>query len=133
MTVSETDWHENFGYELIREHVLGEILGAHESEILYWAGKSLARKFPLFSLDEAPSFFQQANFGELTLEKASKDETVFMLKPLKLENRCFKLEAGFLAQQKQKIEGFLTEAYEEVYQKKNLIRITLKTDLREQI
>ncbi|MDN7240310.1 YslB family protein [Planococcus sp. N028] len=133
MSVSETNAQNDFGYELIRDHVLADILGAHETEILYWAGKSLARKFPLYTLDEAPDFFQQAHFGELTLEKASKDETVFSLKPAKMENRCFKLEAGFLAQQKQKIDGCLTEAYEEVYQKKNLIRITLKTDLRERV
>ena len=133
MTVSDTSLNEHFGYELIRDHLLSEILGVHETEILYWAGKSLARKFPLFSMEEAPDFFSQAFFGELTLEKMSKDETVFTLVPLKIDGRCFKLEAGFLAQQKQKIDGFLTEAYEEVFQKKNLVRITLKTDLRERV
>ncbi|HSJ38165.1 MAG TPA: DUF2507 domain-containing protein, partial [Planococcus sp. (in: firmicutes)] len=75
----------------------------------------------------------QAEFGELVTEKSGKDEMIFMLRPLKTENRCFKLEAGFLAQQKQKLGGFLTEAYEEVIPKKKLVRITLKTDLREQV
>ena len=28
-----------FGYEIIRDHVLSNILGKHENEILYWAGK----------------------------------------------------------------------------------------------
>ncbi|PSL35188.1 uncharacterized protein DUF2507 [Planomicrobium soli] len=133
MTETNTVLSEHFGYELIRDHLISEILGSHETEILYWAGKSLARKFPLFSVDEAPDFFAQANFGELTLEKKAKDETIFTLIPSKIENRCFKLEAGFLAQQHQKIGGYLTEAYEEVFQKKNLVRITLKTDLRERV
>ncbi|MGI2326406.1 YslB family protein [Planococcus sp. YIM B11945] len=133
MTVSETTNNDDFGYELIRDHVLPDILGKNETDILYWAGKSLARKFPLFAMDEASDFFQQANFGELVLEKMSKDETIFVLTPVKIDNRCFKLEAGFLAQQKQKLSGFLTEAYEEVFQKKNMVRITLKTDLREQV
>lgn len=133
MTAKEPEINEQFGYEIIRDYVLSDILGKHENDILYWAGKSLARKFPLYSLEEAADFFSQAKFGDLVTEKSAKDEMVFVLTPLKTENRCFKLEAGFLAQQKQKIGGFLTEAYEEVIPKKNLVRITLKTDLREQV
>ncbi|TWT09375.1 DUF2507 domain-containing protein [Planomicrobium sp. CPCC 101079] len=133
MAASDTNSNEHFGYEVIRDYLLPEILGPHETEILYWAGKSIARKFPLYSMEEAPDFFSSASFGELTLEKASKDETIYTLIPSKIENRCFKLEAGFLAQQKQKLDGFLTEAHEEVFQKKNLVRITLKTDLRERV
>lgn len=133
MTAKKPETNEYFGYEIIRDHVLSDVLGKHESDVLYWAGKSLARKFPLFSLDEAADFFTQAEFGELVTEKSGKDEIIFMLRPLKTENRCFKLEAGFLAQQKQKLGGFLTEAYEEVIPKKKLVRITLKTDLREQV
>ncbi|WP_033544089.1 YslB family protein [Planococcus sp. CAU13] len=133
MTAKEPEITDHFGYEIIRDYVLSDVLGQHESDVLYWAGKSLARKFPLFSLDEAADFFVEAGFGELALEKAGKDETVFVLRPLKVESRCFKLEAGFLAQQKQKIGGFLTEAYEEVSPKKKIVRITLKTDLREQV
>lgn len=133
MTAKEPEITEHFGYEIIRDYVLSDILGNHENDVLYWAGKSLARKFPLYSLEEAAAFFEQAGFGELVTEKTSKDETVFLLRPLKLDNRCFKLEAGFLAQQKQKLGGFLTEAYDEVLPKKKLVRITLKTDLREQV
>ncbi|TWT26309.1 YslB family protein [Planomicrobium sp. CPCC 101110] len=133
MAASETNPHGHFGYEVIRDYLLPEILGPHETEILYWAGKSIARKFPLFSMEEASGFFSTAGFGELALEKSSKDETIYTLIPPKIENRCFKLEAGFLAEQKQKIDGYLTEAHEEVFQKKNLVRITLKTDLRERV
>lgn len=131
MTVKDAETDQEFGYEIIRDYVLSEVLGQHEADILYWAGKSIARKFPLFAMEEAPDFFSQANFGQLSLEKAGKDETIYTLHPNKIENRCFKLEAGFLAEQKQKLGGFLTEAYEEVLPKKNLVRITLKTDLRE--
>lgn len=133
MTAKEPEITEHFGYEIIRDYVLSDVLGKHENDVLYWAGKSLARKFPLFSLDEAADFFSQANFGELVTEKSRKDEMVFILRPFKIDNRCFKLEAGFLAQQKQKLSGFLTEAYEEVLPKKKMVRIMLKTDLREQV
>lgn len=133
MTAKEPETAEHFGYEIIRDYVLSDILGKHENDVLYWAGKSLARKFPLFALEEACDFFEQAGFGELVAEKSGKDEIVFTLRPFKLDNRCFKLEAGFLAQQQQKLSGFLTEAYEEALPKKKMVRITLKTDLREQV
>lgn len=133
MTVTDTEFNGQFGYEILRDHVLPDILGQNEGDILYWAGKSLARKFPLFTLDEASDFFRQANFGELEVEQTAKDEIVFLLTPIKIDQRCFKLEAGFLAQQKQKIDGFVTEAFEEIVEKKKKVRITLKSDLRDKI
>ncbi|MBB5180693.1 hypothetical protein HNQ44_002122 [Planomicrobium koreense] len=133
MTVTDTDFNGKFGLEVLREHVIPDILGRHQPDILYWAGKSLARKFPLASLDEAPDFFRQAGFGELKLERSAKGETVLHLAAPGLEHRCFKLEAGFLAQQKQNIDGFMTEAYEEPLGKKKGVRITLKTDLRDKV
>lgn len=126
-----------FGYELIRDHVLSTILGKHEEDILYWAGKDLARKFPLFSIDEAPSFFIEAGWGILELEKQSKDEASYLLtgdpELLKISERCFRLEAGFLAEQQQKAGGFLTECYEEKFLKRNQVRFRVKWDLKEKV
>ena len=133
MTVTDTDFNSQFGLEVLRNHVIPDILGRHEADILYWAGKSLARKFPLAALDEAPDFFRQALFGELKIERSSKGETVLYLAAVGTEPRCFKLEAGFLAQQKQNIDGFMTEAFEEPLGKKKGVRITLKTDLRDKV
>lgn len=127
-----------FGYEIIRDHLLHSILGKHEEDVLYWAGKELARKFPLFSLDELPSFFAEAGWGTLTIEKETKDELHYILMTpeahsLNIEQRCFRLEAGFLAEQKQKHLGFLTECYDEKYEKKNCVKFTLKWDLKEKM
>ncbi len=55
-----------FGYEILRDHVLPSILGTHESDILYWAGKEVARKFPVFSIEEIP-FSSQKPDGERLL------------------------------------------------------------------
>lgn len=131
MTVTNTDFNGQFGYEILRDHVIPDILGRHEQDILYWAGKSLARKFPLTSLDAAQDFFQHANFGVLKLERTTRSEMVYHLAAPGPEQRCYKLEAGFLAQQKQNIDGFMTEAFEESLGKKKGVRITLKTDLRD--
>ena len=128
-----------FGYEIIRDHLLQSILGKHEDDVLYWAGKELARKFPLYSMDEAATFFEEAGWGRLILEKETKDETHYILtaideeSSLNIEQRCFRLEAGFLAQQKQKQLGFLTECYEEKEIKKNMINFTVKWDSKEYI
>lgn len=126
----------SFGYEIIRDHLLQSILGKHEEDVLYWAGKELARKFPLFSMDEAASFFQEAGWGELTIDsKTLKDGAYYILtgEPslLNIESRCFKLEAGFLAEQMQKSLGFLTECYEEKNKKHNYVKFQLKWDVQE--
>ncbi|MDN7245922.1 hypothetical protein [Planococcus shenhongbingii] len=47
------------------------------------------------------------------------------------EQRCFKLEAGFRAQQKHAIDSYLIEAFVETQYKRNQVRITLKTGLHE--
>lgn len=128
----------SFGYEIVRDHLLSSILGKHEADVLYWGGKEVARQFPLFSMEEASSFFIEAGWGQLTLEKELKDELHYILTTedpaaLNIEQRCFRLEAGFLAEQQQKNIGFLTECYEEKNVKHNYIKFTLKWDLKEPI
>lgn len=56
-----------FGYELIREDLLNELLGEDTPDILYWAGKQIARKYPLFSINEIKEFFTNAGWGTLEL------------------------------------------------------------------
>ena len=137
MEQSSTSVVPSFGYELIRDHVLSSILGKHEDDILYWAGKELARKFPLFSMSEASMFFNEAGWGELTLDKESKDEALYTLHldsgSLKIEDRCFRLEAGFLAEQQQRNIGYLCECFEEKNVKQNSVVFKLKWDLKEPV
>ena len=126
-----------FGYEIIRDQILNSILGKHEKDVLYWAGKEVARKYPLFSIDEVSSFFNQAGWGDIILEKETKESLTYVLTGdddlLKFEQRCFRLEAGFLAQQVQKLNGYLTECYEEVHAKKESVTFTVKWDSKEPV
>lgn len=121
-----------FGYELLRDHVLPSILGNHEGDILYWAGKELARKFPVFNVEELPSFFIEAGWGTLTLVKSSKNEDFYELtsetQTVKAEQRNFQLEAGFLAEQYQKLNDLLTECHAEPKRKNQSIRFHVKWD-----
>lgn len=125
-----------FGYELLRDHVLPSILGKHEDDILYWAGKEVARKFPIFSIDELPVFFTEAGWGPLHLEKTEKDEAFYSMKNdfgTNNQNRSCRLEAGFIAEQYQKLNGILTECYGEVRVNDGLIHFQVKWDLKTKI
>lgn len=95
-----------FGYELIRDVLLTEVLGNDASAILYWGGKSLARRFPCVDFEELSSFFAEAGWGQITLVKESKNEQMFHLSGGMTERRFevqtnpfFTLEAGFIAEQ----------------------------------
>ena len=123
----------SFGYELIRDHVLSSILGKHEDDILYWAGKELARKFPCKSQEEITAFFNDACWGTLTLAKETKDGRIFHLTNDIIGTRSFKLEAGFIAEQIQQVNGYLTECYNEKQTKQQLITFTVKWDVKERI
>lgn len=137
MSIQQKNEITQFGYELIRDHVLSSILGKNEEDILYWCGKELARKFPLYELEETISFFKEAGWGDLTMDKVSVNEAFFTLtgdpKVLKFDQRCFRLEAGFLAQSQQKCCGFLTECYEETNSKQEQIKFHIKWDLKDKI
>ncbi|MFC5603900.1 DUF2507 domain-containing protein [Sporosarcina koreensis] len=126
------------GYEIIRDHVLPNILGKHVDEILYWSGKDIARKFPIFSIDELPDFFREAGWGSLIPQegKTAKDEALFILEQSDatlLENRSYTLEAGFIAEQFQKLNGFLTECYGEKMLKEKQVRFLVKWDLKTKV
>ncbi|WP_062047847.1 YslB family protein [Bacillus sp. JCM 19034] len=96
------DEMNQFGYNLIRNDVLKDVLGKEHDQILYWIGKSLARKYPIATMEELPEFFLKANWGNLTLEKEKRNLYIYLLSGDwmgKTDTRCYQLEAGFLAQQ----------------------------------
>lgn len=106
-----------FGYQLLREDVLPDLLGKEHNIILYWAGKSLARKYPVNSIDDLSTFFQKAGWGTLTLTKEKNSELVFELTSSLFEYKkdiVLSLEAGFLAEQVQNIKGYITETNETI-------------------
>ncbi|MDT7014145.1 DUF2507 domain-containing protein [Lactobacillus sp. PFC-70] len=102
---------------LFRDALLPELLGDDKGAIGYWAGKSLARKFPLANPKDAATFFRQAGFGTLALIKQSGQMTRWQLsgEPVALRKQLtttpdFTLEAGFLAEMMSQQLGIATEA-----------------------
>ncbi|MGG3469670.1 YslB family protein [Neobacillus pocheonensis] len=129
-----------FGYELVREILLPEILGKDTPEILYWAGKRLARKFPLSDYDQLVEFFINASWGQLNIKHESKNQIEFELASPLLVSRVkskaenfFQLEAGFLAQQIELQKEAIAETFEHPAKKSNIIHFTVKWDKKDQI
>lgn len=124
-----------FGYELLREILLPELLGKDSAEILYWAGKRLARKFPLLSLDEVIHFFAEADWGKLSIKEQTRKQMILELESELISARIkhnpgatFQLEAGFLAQQMELQKKVTAEAFEHPTKRASKIQFTVKWD-----
>ncbi|XXM70966.1 YslB family protein [Lysinibacillus sphaericus] len=129
-----------FGYELLRDILLPDILGKHTPEILYWGGKQLSRKFPLQSIEEYSSFFEEAGWGTLTVAEQKKNEMTFELSGSFVDRRLslnsdvsFKLEAGFLAEQIQLQKKCTTEAADEIHKRNRSVKIIARWDEKDKV
>ncbi len=129
-----------FGYELIREVLLFDLLGKETPNILYWAGKNLARKYPLETLDDIITFFEQAGWGTLTVINERNDEleveltgTIVTARFTLNENCSFQLEAGFLAQQIEQQKRCVAEAYEQQKKRAQKVLFTVKWDKKDEV
>ncbi|WHY33311.1 YslB family protein [Cytobacillus firmus] len=127
-----------FGYELIREVLLHDLLGNEAPEILYWAGKRLARMYPLETAGQIAEFFTNAGWGNLSIANESKHELEMILSSpliagrLQKNNNCtFQLEAGFIAQQIEFQKEVICEAFEHPRKKTGKIFITVKWDKKD--
>ncbi|MCA1031968.1 YslB family protein [Bacillus timonensis] len=124
-----------FGYDLIREVVLSDLLGKDSPQLLYWAGKSLARKYPLQTIEELIQFFHNAGWGDLHVHSEKKYEIDFHLTGEIISHRfrtfekcTFQLEAGFLAQQIQQLKNHITETFEQQKKRSQKVIFTVKWD-----
>ncbi|RIW37776.1 DUF2507 domain-containing protein [Bacillus salacetis] len=124
----------------MRDILLPEILGKHTTDILYWGGKGIARKFPLISFEEMEAFFLEAGWGNLSITEDKKDERIYTLSGPLIERRLslktdisFKMEAGFLAEQVQNQKKAITEAAEEIHKRSKTVKIIVRSDLKDTI
>ncbi|MGO4888628.1 YslB family protein [Anaerobacillus sp. MEB173] len=124
-----------FGYELLRKDLLPALLGKEHDKILYWAGKTLARQYPLPTLDDIIHFFTKSGWGQLTLTKEKKRELHFELTSeffaKRRENYSCQLEAGFLAEQIQQQTNNISET--DTVQKGTKVLFTVHIDRKDQV
>jgi predicted hydrocarbon binding protein len=125
-------------YELLREVLLPDLLGKEISSILYWSGKSIARKYPLSSDEEIIQFFMDVGWGGLSIKEKKSNVIELELSGEFITARnqsrketSYHLEAGFLAQQFEFMKGTVTEAYVENQKKKNTVYFTVKSDIKD--
>ncbi|WP_241653698.1 YslB family protein [Latilactobacillus curvatus] len=118
----------------LRDILLPSILGAENDAISYWAGKQLALQFPLDSFEDLCAFFEQINFGHLSLKKQKKEQYFFELTGPIVASRIadfdtpdFQLEAGFVAQILEQQLRIVTEAKATIENKKT-VTIFVQTD-----
>jgi predicted hydrocarbon binding protein len=125
--IQEGDPKEIFGSLILKDVLLPELLGNDSSDILYFAGKELARKLASNTLLGISQFFKLADWGDLSITKQDPSRQTWELTGDILKTRYeidnlpdFYLEAGFLAQQIQQQLGKTTEATYQLNGKKSV-------------
>lgn len=121
------------GFELLRDDLLPDILGKETDEILYWAGRRLARKYPCKTMDKITLFFKEAGWGILTKKKDSKKELTAELTSSIVEGRIqsrknpsFSIESGFLAEQLEQMIDCTAEAQYTIKKKDNKVMFIVR-------
>ncbi|MTH52922.1 DUF2507 domain-containing protein [Bacillus mangrovi] len=129
-----------FSSEILREVLLPELLGQDYPAMLYWAGRKLARRYPLETAEDLIPFFIQAGWGELELLHRKQGEMEFELKSSLIQERMqtqkepsFLMEAGFLAEQIQRQGDFAAEGYEQVKRRTGKVVLSVKWDKKDSI
>lgn len=109
------------GYDLLRYVCLPDVFGSEAEALLYFMGRSLARKFDIQSLSDIYYFFEKVGWGRLELFKEKRKELEFHLMADAVVQRLsmpvsteFRLEAGFLAEAISTIKGIECECVEDV-------------------
>ncbi|HET7628267.1 MAG TPA: YslB family protein [Bacillales bacterium] len=125
-----------FGYELLRNELIPELLGKEQASILYWAGKNLARKHPVESIEELSRFFHDAGWGNLAIEREKKNKIMFAVRSPLLSKQAkneaaFTLEAGFLAQQYERMKNRVADAHASC--KSGVLHILVEWDLKDTV
>lgn len=121
---------------VLRDVLIPAILGEETSGILYWAGKDLAHQFPVSNSEQLILIVEQLGFGQLTKQKNSAKQQVWLLsgpvvaQRLKTDRPDFNLEAGFIAQQIEFQTNAITEA-QITEQKRGTVQIIVQSDLKD--
>ncbi|CAH1854171.1 YslB family protein [Convivina intestini] len=125
-----------FATLLLRDALLSNLLQTDYHGIAYWAGKELARQFPLDTIEELKQFFQTAGLGDLDISRQSSTEQIWLLKGPLVRQRLdlnrqadFNLETGFLAQQLENQVGAIAEGSYVIKNHSRRVVINILTDL----
>lgn len=123
---------------LLRDRLISNLLGEDIDEILYWAGKDLAREQTVETESEIIDHFDRYLFGSLILIEEKKNRRVYKLtgevvrdRLVNSPNPSFSLETGYLSQQLQSVLGIFSEGIFEIRNKQKEVLITIQMDPKE--
>ncbi|EJO05792.1 YslB family protein [Oenococcus oeni] len=95
-----------FSLALLRDGILNDILDDDANDILYYAGKEVARQFYTKTLNGIQEFFLAAGWGDIQIssQKENKESWLLTGEAIKIRSAAidepsYFLEAGFLAQE----------------------------------
>lgn len=102
-----------FAVSVLRDFVLPDLLDKDTPELLYWAGKDLSRRLAIQDMNDLPSVFKNAGFGELAIVNQSKASYKYKLSGPEVIQRFnlnnddpeFSLESGFISETVQNTIG----------------------------
>ncbi|MCK8607660.1 DUF2507 domain-containing protein [Apilactobacillus ozensis] len=131
--IEDTKTKDFWGELFLRDSLIKELLGKDNHNIMYWAGKKMARKFQIKDALDLIIFFNQSGLGNLELKSESTSCVQWNLSGDIVDKRIqndadadFMFEAGFLAQTTEQQMGVLAEAEMNPKEDKNgvvLIRV----------
>ncbi|MDZ7834883.1 MAG: DUF2507 domain-containing protein [Alkalibacterium sp.] len=136
-----SDDHESVyldSIRLLRDSLLPNLLKEDENDILYWAGKELARSFTFSSPEDVLVQMTRVFLGELDQIRSARHSVQYEWTGKLLEHRLnskesdpsFSLEAGFLAAGLEQATGIYTEAAYEIQHKASSVLFILQSDSR---
>lgn len=120
---------------LLRDYLLPNLLKEDEEDILYWAGKELARSFTIETIDELAERMRSLFAGTLEETKKTKHTVTYSFSGPFVHHRLtsktaphFSLEAGFLAEAYQRLTGNYTESTYDIQNKQSQVTFLLQSD-----
>lgn len=120
------------GYDVLRYISLPDLFGAEADTLLYFMGKNLARNLDIKSLEDIYLAADKLGWGKLELVKEKKKSFTFQLMAdavfLRLQASFdvdFRLEAGFMAEAIQKLNGQDCECIEKINHKIHQVQFTV--------
>lgn len=122
---------QTIGQDIIRYVSLPSFLGQEKDILLYFIGRTLARKIHTETLDDIIYIFSKFRWGQLELVKDKKNQLIFHLMSDEVVKRIeapveteFRLEAGFIAEAIQNLTNRPAECSETINER--LYRVQFK-------
>lgn len=123
---------KTIGHDILRYVSLPQFLGHEKDTLLYFIGRNLARNIHIQTIEDLIYVFKKFDWGNLEVVKEKANTITFHLMADEVVHRLrspfetdFRLEAGFIAEAIQKINGRPCECMEKINERLYRIQFTI--------